>query len=396
LHGEAPASDGAGGSGGGCGAAADGSSTAAADGAGARHPPVVVPARGPSAEADLLNEPPLDAGTLEFLAGRNFSFDGALTLLRRVAPRYTALVDRYYALDGPHSNRPAAAYAGGHAALTPPAGPRLGGYYDPDTAAAPLVDDEGDVVDAAAGAPSDATDGLADAGGDGAPADGDAADGDDDADADAWAADAHGGDDPRTWAFPLYAPLPAVPTLRIYCLYGVVTDPAATTEVGYHYELSPAGELQINLSATHPPHRLRNGIRTGAGDGTVPLISLGYVCEGPWRVAGHRLNPAGAPVVTREYPHEPESVSLRGGERAATHVEILGHRDMIGDLLRIVTHADAGSAAVDDRIVSGIRSIVADASAGWERQEAGRRRLLSRRRRERVRERARAAGGGGG
>ncbi|KAK1870150.1 hypothetical protein I4F81_012612 [Pyropia yezoensis] len=291
--------------------------------------PVIVPDRGFPIEADLLNEPALDAAALTALTGRNFSFDGALTLLRSVAPRYTSLVDRYYALDGPHSNRPEATYAKRHTSLAPPAGPGNGAYYDPAWAAAPLVDPipAADVAGEAAGVPPGAPFMETDRAG--ADADADRSDGDAATEA---AAAAREYDDPRTWAFPLYAPLPAVPSLRVYCLYGVVGDPAATTEVGYHYELSPSGELQINLSATHPPHRLRNGIRTGAGDGTVPLISLGFVCEGPWRVAGHRLNPAGAGVVTREYPHEPESVSLRGGERAATHVEILGHRDMIGDL----------------------------------------------------------------
>lgn len=399
VHGEAAASDGSGGSGGGCGADAGG--TTAAEGA----DPVIVPDRGFPIEADLLNEPALDAAALTALTGRNFSFDGALTLLRSVAPRYTSLVDRYYALDGPHSNRPEATYAKRHTSLAPPAGPGNGAYYDPAWAAAPLVDPipAADVAGEAAGVPPGAPFMETDRAG--ADADADRSDGDAATEA---AAAAREYDDPRTWAFPLYAPLPAVPSLRVYCLYGVVGDPAATTEVGYHYELSPSGELQINLSATHPPHRLRNGIRTGAGDGTVPLISLGFVCEGPWRVAGHRLNPAGAGVVTREYPHEPESVSLRGGERAATHVEILGHRDMIGDLVRIVTHRGGGegegaggetgglgTAALPDRIVSGIRTIVADASAGWEREEAARRRLLQRRWRERRQERETSGRGEG-
>jgi hypothetical protein len=39
------------------------------------------------------------------------------------------------------------------------------------------------------------------------------------------------------------------------------------------------------------------------GDGTVPLLSLGALCEGGWR--RRKLNPGGSRVVVREYPHEP-------------------------------------------------------------------------------------------
>lgn len=42
------------------------------------------------------------------------------------------------------------------------------------------------------------------------------------------------------------------------------------------------------------------------GDGTVPLLSLGALCAGGWRT--QRLNPAGVPVVIREYPNNPVPV----------------------------------------------------------------------------------------
>jgi hypothetical protein len=42
------------------------------------------------------------------------------------------------------------------------------------------------------------------------------------------------------------------------------------------------------------------------GDGTVPLLSLGALCAGGWRT--QRLNPAGLPVVIREYPNNPVPV----------------------------------------------------------------------------------------
>ena len=37
------------------------------------------------------------------------------------------------------------------------------------------------------------------------------------------------------------------------------------------------------------------------GDGTVPLVSLGYMCVNGWK--DKRRNPAGIPVVTKEYKH---------------------------------------------------------------------------------------------
>lgn len=40
------------------------------------------------------------------------------------------------------------------------------------------------------------------------------------------------------------------------------------------------------------------GIKLGDGDGTVPLVSLGYMCVDGWK--WDRYNPSNSPVVTRE------------------------------------------------------------------------------------------------
>ena len=45
------------------------------------------------------------------------------------------------------------------------------------------------------------------------------------------------------------------------------------------------------------------GVRTSDGDGTVPLISTGLMCYKGWRTK--RLNPAGIPIISREYTHNP-------------------------------------------------------------------------------------------
>jgi hypothetical protein len=47
-----------------------------------------------------------------------------------------------------------------------------------------------------------------------------------------------------------------------------------------------------------------NGVVLDDGDGTVPLLSLGYMCARGWR--GNRaLNPAGARTTVREFFHAP-------------------------------------------------------------------------------------------
>lgn len=55
-----------------------------------------------------------------------------------------------------------------------------------------------------------------------------------------------------------------------------------------------------------PPHQ-DVGVQLGDGDGTVPLLSLGLMCRKGWAPGG-RLNPAGSPVVTREYKHRTVSM----------------------------------------------------------------------------------------
>ena len=57
------------------------------------------------------------------------------------------------------------------------------------------------------------------------------------------------------------------------------------------------------------------------GDGTVPLVSLGYMCVEGWK--DKSLNPSGNDVVTREYPHLVTSGTGSGvGHKIA---EAMGH-----------------------------------------------------------------------
>ena len=65
----------------------------------------------------------------------------------------------------------------------------------------------------------------------------------------------------------------------------------------------PPAEWRINTLASDAATALDSGVQLADGDGTVPLLSLGALCEGGWRT--QRLNPGGARVVVREYPHRP-------------------------------------------------------------------------------------------
>ena len=68
-------------------------------------------------------------------------------------------------------------------------------------------------------------------------------------------------------------------------------------------------------------------------DGTVPALSLGYMCapSGGWTKHADLYNPAHIPVVLKEYKHEESESKLdvRGGRKAGDHVDILGNWEMI-------------------------------------------------------------------
>eukprot|EP00198_Chlamydomonas_reinhardtii_P010411 XP_001699748.1 lecithin:cholesterol acyltransferase [Chlamydomonas reinhardtii] len=104
------------------------------------------------------------------------------------------------------------------------------------------------------------------------------------------------------------------------------------------------------------------GVHISDGDGTVPLLSLGLMCRGGWREAGH-LNPGamrvvGAGRVTREYKHKAVSMlqDARGGPAAAAHIDILGNDAVLRDVITVV----AGRAdELADIVVSDIDRIAA-------------------------------------
>ncbi|KAJ1917823.1 phospholipid:diacylglycerol acyltransferase [Tieghemiomyces parasiticus] len=195
-------------------------------------------------------------------------------------------------------------------------------------------------------------------------------------------------DRPGTWSNPLESQLPLAPRMKLYCLYGV----GKNTERSYYYtdgvarhdegaasveaalspdpepvpggygadepsvatEEPPAPSVFIDVSVNTPDLETESGIRVSDGDGTVPLLSLGYMCVNGWR--DPLYNPAGIDVVTREYRHNPTHMikDLRGGSDTADHVDILGNYQVISDLLRIAAGRED---AVEARIVSDIQQI---------------------------------------
>lgn len=164
-------------------------------------------------------------------------------------------------------------------------------------------------------------------------------------------------EDHRMWTNPLQHQLPNAPNLSIYCLYGH----GATTERAYYYTID-VDELQEESNNTTPALRIdkrtRNhldnvdiGIIHGEGDGTVPLLSLGYMCASGWRKPLY--NPYGVRVVSRELEHNPLAAfkDIRGGAGASDHINILGNHDATADMLRVVT---GHGHQVQDRFSSNI------------------------------------------
>jgi phospholipid:diacylglycerol acyltransferase len=120
---------------------------------------------------------------------------------------------------------------------------------------------------------------------------------------------------PRKWSNPLETRLPKAPNMKIYCFYGI----GKPTERAYYYreDNEPASEnnvmLDTSASFQNPDsdHIADRGVVMGEGDGTVNLLSTGYMCNKGWRMK--RYNPSGIKITTYEMPHKPDMFSPRGG-----------------------------------------------------------------------------------
>jgi phospholipid:diacylglycerol acyltransferase len=146
---------------------------------------------------------------------------------------------------------------------------------------------------------------------------------------------------PQTWLNPLEARLPLAPNLKIYCFYGI----GKPTERAYYYKendnpLHGKVNITIDTSVSSPTGRLQEvgsidrGVVFGEGDGTVNLLSTGYMCAKGWKGI-RRYNPAGVKITTFEMPHEPDRFSPRGGPNTGDHVDILGRSSLNDLVLRV-------------------------------------------------------------
>lgn len=199
----------------------------------------------------------------------------------------------------------------------------------------------------------------------------------------------------RYWSDPISTPLPRAPSMKIYCLYGT----GIPTERSYFYKVScgdfdrtsslgegqtctdevkqnnadscstnvtaveddepPIAPFALDTAAKDESQSIVSGVRLSDGDGSVPLVSLGYMCQ-QWSKPKSRHNPSNIKVYTRESLHDAH-VSLadpgRGGKNSGEHVDILGNVDVIEDIVRVTTGYETKTVN-EDRIVSDLKRIV--------------------------------------
>lgn len=158
-----------------------------------------------------------------------------------------------------------------------------------------------------------------------------------------------------TWTNPLLSPLPHAPELSVYLFYGTNIP----TETAYFFIEGPGEALEIHKGAKGNESKsgFSSGVFLDEGDGTVPLISCGYMGVKGWKTK--RLNPSGAAVVVKEYVHVPSKsiLEVRGGPFSSQHVNILGNHEVISDLLVV-----ASGGQVPPRITSNIQNLPDDTS----------------------------------
>ncbi|KAI2627516.1 LACT-domain-containing protein [Hypoxylon sp. NC1633] len=170
--------------------------------------------------------------------------------------------------------------------------------------------------------------------------------------------------DSRKWVNPLETRLPLAPNLKVYCFYGV----GKPTERAYYYrtpEFPRLTNLNVTIDTGLIVDEIDHGVIMGEGDGTVNLLSTGYMCSKGWHLK--RFNPAGVKISVVEMPHEPERFNPRGGPNTADHVDILGRQTLNELILRVV--AGRGY-MIEDYVASNIREY-ADKVKIYEEEERG-------------------------
>ncbi|GMI83910.1 PHOSPHOLIPID:DIACYLGLYCEROL ACYLTRANSFERASE 1, phospholipid:diacylglycerol acyltransferase [Hibiscus trionum] len=167
-------------------------------------------------------------------------------------------------------------------------------------------------------------------------------------------------DDPKYghykyWSNPLETKLPNAPDMEIYSLYGV----GLSTERGYIYKVASPSDCHIpfqidtSVDGDSEDSCLKDGVFSGDGDETVPVISAGFMGAKGWR-GKTRFNPSGIHTYIREYNHAPPANLLEGrGTQSGSHVDLLGNFALIEDVLRVAAGA-SGEDLGGDRVYTDI------------------------------------------
>jgi phospholipid:diacylglycerol acyltransferase len=147
----------------------------------------------------------------------------------------------------------------------------------------------------------------------------------------------------------------------------IIQGTGKATERAYFYRppSAPSG-LNITIDTTLSTGAIDHGVILGEGDGTVSLLSMGYMCNRGWHMK--RYNPSGAKIVVREMAHEPDRFSPRGGPNTGDHVDILGRTSLNEMILRIA--AGRGHEIGDD-VSSRIREYAGKVKIWDEDEEMG-------------------------
>ncbi|KAK4741900.1 hypothetical protein SAY87_025488 [Trapa incisa] len=125
--------------------------------------------------------------------------------------------------------------------------------------------------------------------------------------------------------------------MEIYCLYGVGIPTDQCKSIPFRVDGSAEGD---NLGC------LSGGVYLVDGDGSLPVVSSGFMCAKAWR-GKTRFNPPGSPTYLREHRHRAP---------ASTHVDIMGNVALIEDVLRVAAGA-SGLELGGDQIFSDIKRI---------------------------------------
>jgi phospholipid:diacylglycerol acyltransferase len=123
------------------------------------------------------------------------------------------------------------------------------------------------------------------------------------------------------------------------------------TERAYFYRNSTLSSLNITIDTGLTQDNIDHGVILGEGDGTVNLLSVGYMCNKGWNM--HRYNPAGVKIKVYEMPHEPDRFSPRGGPNTGDHVDILGRQSLNDMILRVAGGKGDG---IPENVVSDIKT----------------------------------------